>query len=426
MATSVNIAGGDDQFNRYKMPPVLGKVEGRGNGIKTRIVNCYEVAKALHRPPGYVCKFFGCELGAQTKIDDNQAIYIVNGSFDNAVLSETLQNFIKMFVLCAQCKLPETDLKLKKNGDIKQECNACGAETMCDMSHKLCTYITNNPPNGKKKKSDGKGKGDKAQRRLRKAAKDKERANGEDDGEDSDEKQRRKAEKAAKKAAKKAAEAGDTFAMVGELDFSSPTLGVDPLTVGTNDAADDDDVQWSVDTSKEAEEERLRDMGAAVSILERKHNADDGSKALKLRAYIDDGKKPAKVASKSARIFGDEDVIRGIMMAALVDETPATIPSSVTARAVPALTHFGTPMDTSSQRALCNYFDWAAVNDSSVITVLPHILKALYDGQLLEEEVIFAWFRSAEGRSDVRDAVKVIIDWLENAEEESDEEESDE
>jgi len=42
-----------DQFYRYKMPRLIAKVEGKGNGIKTVIVNMVDVAKALNRPPTY-------------------------------------------------------------------------------------------------------------------------------------------------------------------------------------------------------------------------------------------------------------------------------------------------------------------------------------------------------------------------------------
>lgn len=58
-----------DVFYRYKMPRIAAKVEGKGNGIKTVIVNMAEVAKALGRPATYPTKYFGCELGAQTQFD---------------------------------------------------------------------------------------------------------------------------------------------------------------------------------------------------------------------------------------------------------------------------------------------------------------------------------------------------------------------
>eukprot|EP00171_Calliarthron_tuberculosum_P009242 IDg9242t1 len=243
MATSVNIGGGDDQFNRYKMPSVMGKVEGRGNGIKTRIVNCFEVARALHRPPGYVCKFFGCELGAQTKINDDEGVYIVNGSFNQAKLSEILQLFIRMFVLCGKCNLPETDLKLKKNGDIKQ-----------------------------KKKSSSK-KGDKADRRLRKNAKAGAGAAAEDKA-------------SARKTAKNTVEEPTLLPMGADVDFAAEAdaaadavhgNGAPPsfsMMVAPGDADydggdDDDGVEWSVDTSKEAQEARMRDLGVNMTVMDR-------------------------------------------------------------------------------------------------------------------------------------------------------------
>ncbi|KAL3202425.1 hypothetical protein MRX96_042496, partial [Rhipicephalus microplus] len=99
-----------DQFYRYKMPKIIAKVEGKGNGIKTVLVNMSEVAKALNRPPTYPTKYFGCELGAQTQLDAKNDRYIVNGAHEAAKLQDILDGFIRRYVLCASCDNPETVL----------------------------------------------------------------------------------------------------------------------------------------------------------------------------------------------------------------------------------------------------------------------------------------------------------------------------
>ena len=56
------------------------------------------------------CKYFGCELGAQTQMDPKIGRYIVNGAHDGPKLQELLDGFIKNFVLCEGCENPETVL----------------------------------------------------------------------------------------------------------------------------------------------------------------------------------------------------------------------------------------------------------------------------------------------------------------------------
>lgn len=63
------------------MPKLIAKIEGRGNGIKTVIVNMDLIAKSLARPPAYTTKYFGIELGAQATCDDKLNRYVITYLF---------------------------------------------------------------------------------------------------------------------------------------------------------------------------------------------------------------------------------------------------------------------------------------------------------------------------------------------------------
>ena len=152
----INIAGTtpvDDPEYRYKMPAVFGKIEGSGNGIKTAIPNISDVATSLHRQPAEVNKFFGTELGAQTRYNPDTDRAIVNGAHTDMVLQDLMHRYIEKFVLCPNCRLPETDYKIK-NGAIFHRCKACGSKEMVDMSHKLCTFILKEAKTAKKDKKN--------------------------------------------------------------------------------------------------------------------------------------------------------------------------------------------------------------------------------------------------------------------------------
>lgn len=217
--------GVSDAFYRYKMPRIQAKVEGKGNGIKTVIVNMVDVAKAIGRPATYPTKYFGCELGAQTQFDFKNERFIVNGSHEANKLQDLLDGFIRKYVLCPACDNPETELLVSaKKGTISQGCKACGHHGLLESNHKLNTYILKNPPSlnpAAQGSSLTEGKRGKRSKRT----------NGDANGDRS-----------------------------GSPDNDTSTTDIDveaPLKIAT-DA--DDDANWAVDVSEEAVRARLQDL----------------------------------------------------------------------------------------------------------------------------------------------------------------------
>ncbi|KAI1647558.1 domain found in IF2B/IF5-domain-containing protein [Daldinia loculata] len=159
-----------DAFYRYKMERIQTKIEGKGNGIKTVVVNLSSVAQSLARPGSYVIKYFGFELGAQTNIDPPDDRWIINGAHEASKLQDHLDGFINKFVLCKKCKNPETDVVIK-DGHIVLDCKACGQRTDVDLRLKLSGFILKNQP----RKG---GKKDKAERKAARKAKQQALQNG--------------------------------------------------------------------------------------------------------------------------------------------------------------------------------------------------------------------------------------------------------
>jgi translation initiation factor 5 len=244
--TIINIAGTtpvEDPEYRYRMPAVYGKIEGSGNGIKTAIPNISDVGLSLHREPGEVNKFFGCELGAQTTYNEDTDRAIVNGAHTDDTLQNLIHRYVELFVLCPSCRLPETNYKIKSD-TIFHRCMACGAKEMVDMNHKLCNYIL---AQDKKAKKDKKSKD-----------KNKKKGKGKDDSDDDKKKKDKKSKKDKKdkksKKKDKSVEDGDDDkdylkkAMFGDKD-ESDGLG-----------SDDDDEDTSVPSEAGVDDEGARGM----------------------------------------------------------------------------------------------------------------------------------------------------------------------
>ena len=75
----------NDPKYRYRMPKMQLKIESKGNGIKTNIVNLGEIAKSLRTNAEYILKWFGSEKASQTTLKEAggkyNTNYIINGDF---------------------------------------------------------------------------------------------------------------------------------------------------------------------------------------------------------------------------------------------------------------------------------------------------------------------------------------------------------
>ncbi len=143
-----------DPSYRYKMPKLQTKVIGRGNGLQTIIPNMAAIAKALHVDVRYPTKFFGFELGTQSKFDDQKGA-ILNGMHSSMDLQVLLEKYICAFVLCPTCGLPELRHIRTKAGKIQIDCNACGHSGVRKSKHKLVRYMSMQEPRNTTKKSQG-------------------------------------------------------------------------------------------------------------------------------------------------------------------------------------------------------------------------------------------------------------------------------
>ncbi|CAN0897435.1 Eukaryotic translation initiation factor 5 [Linum grandiflorum] len=436
---NIGASNSDDAFYRYKMPRMVTKIEGRGNGIKTNIVNMVDIAKALARPASYTTKYFGCELGAQSKFDEKTGIALVNGSHDTAKLAGLLEIFIKKYVQCYGCGNPETEILITKSQMLQLKCAACGFISDVDMRDKLTTFILKNPPESKK--------GSKDKKAMRRAEKERLK-----EGEAADEELKKLKKDVKKKVPSKDAKVGSTKKKAGSSDEErvSPTHSqADEKEENGDDDEDDDDVQWHTDTSAEAARKRIQEQLSAataemvmLTTIETEKKAKDTAKANgspKKESKVENGK-PATLSEQvkasigkgatASQLPGLMDSLSGSAkekMDALFDALFEGIDKGLGKEVVKkkkylaaALAHFGEGSQLLLLGSIQGFFE-----KSNSVKEVALVLKALYDADVLEEENIMQWYEKLKGVSKGSKIVKSaepFIDWLQNAESETEEE----
>lgn len=482
----LNIGEGnkDDAFYRYKMPKLITKIEGRGNGIKTNLVNMVDVAKALARPPSYTTKYFGCELGAQSKFDEKSGTALVNGAHDSSKLVALLEIFIKKYVQCYGCGNPETEILISKTQMISLKCAACGYVSDVDMRDKLTTFILKNPPEQKK--------GGKDKKAMRRAEKERLKA-----GEAIDEEAKKSKKESKKKGHEVATKVVAKKKTSSDEDRSPPGSHVDE----NEELDENDDVQWATDTSIEAAQQRIREQLTAATSemvmldsqeeqksksskkplgknekveLDRKSQAENGDgvseKPVKNEKVELDNKTQAENGDEVSEKPIQQDIEEETVLTKLntlsihdelvlafkehlkVGDSPKKLQSYIKSSngspqeimnayfealfdgvgrgfSKEALMKKGylsrVVQDENSQSMLLGAIEAFCNNArAEAVKEVSLVLKVLYDEDILEEDIIFQWYDkgSAGNTSQLWKTVKPFVEWLKSAEAESDEE----
>ncbi|XP_076886603.1 eukaryotic translation initiation factor 5-like [Bidens hawaiensis] len=424
---NIGASNSDDAFYRYKMPKMITKIEGRGNGIKTNIVNMVDVAKALARPASYTTKYFGCELGAQSKFDEKTGVSLVNGSHDTAKLAGLLENFIKKYVQCYGCGNPETEVLITKTQCVQLKCAACGFVSDVDMRDKLTSFILKNPPEQKKNSKDKKA--------MRRA-----------------EKERLKEGEAADKVLKKLSQTKDVKKSKDKTstkkkgngsdeDHSSPT--VSQAGDKDNGSDEDDDVQWQTDTSAAAAQKRIQEQLSAVTAdmvmlateeLEKKvvkKAAEENSNgSVKKKSLVDVVKENLKAGVGPKEILASLSGSRQENASALFEGLLDGVEKGFAKHLVKKKSYLAAVVvegEEESQMLLLRAVeDFCGKSNPNAVKEVALVLKALYDVDIIEEEFVVKWYEEGtSGRNKsslIWKNAKPFVEWLQSAESESEEE----
>lgn len=110
-----------ESHERFETPRVSGHIQGN----RTIISNFNQISSTLRREPEHVLRFILRELA--TPGDIKKKGLILGRKVSASMINEKIQKYVNEFVLCKECKKPDT--KLIKEGRFDfMKCTACGAK----------------------------------------------------------------------------------------------------------------------------------------------------------------------------------------------------------------------------------------------------------------------------------------------------------
>ena len=147
----VNMNGVKDPFYRYTMRGLHIKAEGKGGNKKTVLCNIDTVAKDIGRPINYLVKFLGYEMKTSTSVDSHSK-WSLRGDHGLEDLQKVAFKFVKDYVMCRNCGLPETSPLMEtgtggRGKSVLLACKVCCQRTSPLLADhdKFVRFMCNNP-----------------------------------------------------------------------------------------------------------------------------------------------------------------------------------------------------------------------------------------------------------------------------------------
>jgi len=374
-----------------------------------------------------------------------------------------LESFIKKYVQCYSCGNPETVVKVKREC-ISLKCKACGFVSQVDPLLRLNGFIIKNPPDNTLSK---------AEKKVKKAEKERLKGLMDDAVAGAGEKDDKKKKKKKSSSSKKKDEADEK--QDGKGDESLATDDVEE----SDDDNDGDDVVWMTDTSEDAMKRRAAEqLSSATAAMVTQGNVEaereeqkrreqkarkkeeEEEEAARQRAAEEEAKRLAADAAAKLKVKDPSSAVRDLVSTnASVEDVEAAVKEVPGGPAVRmrvlyeslfasigkdekvsnAVTAKHRYLDPHSSDASGQLAQLVAAEHLLGVTLhgrareAPLVLKALYDADLVEEDLILAWYRKTNAggvldvpesaAKEVRAAAKPFVEWLEEA---SDSEEDDE
>ncbi len=94
-------------------------------GSKTIVRNLAKIADAARRVEDEISKYITKELAVPVSIEEHRLV--ISARVDQKALNDKIAKFFNIYVICKECKKPDTHYASTDRGFIVIVCEACGA-----------------------------------------------------------------------------------------------------------------------------------------------------------------------------------------------------------------------------------------------------------------------------------------------------------